>query len=169
MDFIIEDGTNVPNASSYVDVAYADQHIEFYYPDALDWVDLTMERKQRALIMATKFVDQLIEWEGNIFYKDQPLAWPRTEFEDAAGRTISEGTIPSLIKESVAELALESLQNDLYDEGVVLTGQKFGNSSETYAGPIRDGGNVTGRRIAKDLRRLGYGASYSTMVTVARV
>ena len=168
MDFIIETGEGVDGANSYVDLVYADQYVEFYHPDELEWVDETDGRKQLALITATKFVDQIIDWQGNIFSVTQPLAWPRTEFKDAAGRVIKEGTIPQVIKESVVQLAVESLKNDLYDEGVMLTSQKFGSSSETYAGPTRDGGNEVGRRIAKDLRRMGYGSSYSTMITVAR-
>lgn len=168
MDFIIETGNGVDGATSYVDLVYADQYVEFYYPDELDWVDQTDARKQLALITATKFIDQIIDWKGNIFYTTQPLAWPRTEFKDSDGRVIKEGVIPQAIKEAVVQLAVESLKSDLYDEGVMLTSQKYGSSSETYAGPTRDGGNEVGRRVAKDLRRMGYGSSYSTMITIER-
>ena len=168
MIFKVEDGTGFSDSTSYVDVAYADSYISFYYPNDTQWSGKSQGQKELALVFATRFLDRNSKWVAELHKKTQALAWPRTEFKDAEGRTIDAGTIPMLLKDATTVLAYESLSSDLYDNGVLITSQKYGSSSETYAGPVRDGGNAAVSKILKDFRRLGYAASASTLLTVQR-
>lgn len=168
MNFKAEDGTGYDDSNSYVDEAYADAHVQFYSPEDTSWVALTLAQKQLALITSTRFVDSLLRWAGTSLKADQALRWPRQAFKDSDGRTIPAGTIPDKIKQATATLALESLTSDIYDEGVTLLSQKYGDSSETYSGPVRDGGNFYARRFLREFKDSGYGSNKSSLITVQR-
>ena len=98
MAFVPEDGTGLPDANSYIEVAFADG----YFADRLiaAWSSLTPEAKQAALIAATDYID--FRWGG--YFKgcketeDQALEFPRTEW---AG-------IPTNLKKATAEYALRA-------------------------------------------------------------
>lgn len=166
--FKVEDGTGIEDATSYIDITYADEFINTYYPQDTDWDSKSNAQKELALMIATRFVDRLIRWNGRVFTKSQSLKWPRTEFEDVEGRTVEAGTVPVKVKNAVAELALESLTGDIYDRGVMLDSQKYGSSSEVYSGPIRDGGNQIVLRLLKEFKADGYGSSTSSIIVVER-
>ncbi len=95
MALIIEDGSGVPNADSYVTVAEAEAFALEYYGAALTG---TTAAKEAALRTAALFMDSL-PWQGHrTFGRNQGLAWPRKEVEDGEGQEISEGEIPQEIK-----------------------------------------------------------------------
>lgn len=167
--FQLEDGTGLADASSYVTVEYADEYILFYFPEDVEWESKTRVQKELALIDSTGFVDKLVNWNSRIYTKTQALSWPRQEFEDAEGRIVSAGTVPLVVKDAVVAMALEGLTSDLHDEGILLTSQKYGSSSEVYAGPQRDGGNKAALRLARNFKRMGYGTSFTNLITLHRV
>lgn len=166
--FKVEDGTGIEDATSYIDVSYADTFINTYYPEDTEWDSKSEAQKELSLMIATRFIDRLVRWNGEIFKRTQALKWPRTEFKDVDGRIIEAGTIPTKIKNAVAELALESLTGNIHDKGVMLDSQKYGSSSEVYSGPTRDGGNELVLRLLEDFKADGYGASSSSMIIVQR-
>lgn len=100
---IVEDGTGVEGANSYVTVEYADT----YHTDRANtaWTAATEDAKEAALIKATDYVEQVYadRWDGEAVYEDQPLSWPR---DVATG-------IPTRLKQAVCQLALEALTTDL--------------------------------------------------------
>lgn len=167
--FKLETGEGLPDATSYVDIAYATDFINFHYPEDSEWGLKSASQKELALVMATKFVDRLVKWAGEVYKTTQSLQWPRTEFKDADGRTIEAGTLPLKVKDAVVMVALESFTNDIYEEGALVTSIKYGSSSETYAGPVRDGGNSIVQRLLKDFKEFGYGSSSSNLITIHRV
>lgn len=168
MIFKVEDGTGYEDSNSYVDVSYADDYVAFYFPEDTSWDLKSVGQKELTLITGTKFVDRMVDWSGEIFKQSQALKWPRTEFRDVDGRVITAGTIPSKVKDAVVIMAVESLTSDIYDQGVLLTSQKYGSSSETYSGPVRDGGNRAALFLLQDFKALGFGKSSSSIITIYR-
>ena len=68
---------------------------------------------KRALISATRLLDEQIEWDGD---PDEPLIqalqWPRSGLYDDKGEDLSETTIPTRIKNATAELARYLIDSD---------------------------------------------------------
>jgi hypothetical protein len=90
------------NANSYLTVAAADD-LAGLYLGTLSWSSATTDNKGRALIMATRYLDQL-EWIGSRATTTQALAWPRL---DAAcdEQSYGSGVIPQPIKQACFDLA----------------------------------------------------------------
>jgi hypothetical protein len=101
MALIIEDGTGVLNADSYVTVAECEAFAIAYYGASLAG---SPQKKEAALRTAALFMNSL-PWQGRrTFGRNQGLAWPRTgledgeRIEDGEGNEISETEIPEEIK-----------------------------------------------------------------------
>ena len=80
MALIVEDGTGLPDADSYVSVADAD-----IYATAMGhfaWLDaaVTNDQKEVALRRATQYIDSEYTFRGSILDPDQALEWPREEY-----------------------------------------------------------------------------------------
>jgi len=96
------------SANSYVTLAEADSYFETV-PDSANWDNKTDDQKNRALISATRWID------NQVFYGDrcdveQALSWPRNNYHvDRVELTCS--VIPADIKYATYELA-RALAND---------------------------------------------------------
>ena len=96
------------SANSYVTLAEANTYFETV-PDSTTWDDKTDDQKNRALISATRWID------NQVFYGDrcdveQALCWPRNNYHvDRVELTCS--VIPADIKYATYELA-RALAND---------------------------------------------------------
>ena len=74
------------------------------------WSEATYEEQERALIDATKLLDQLL-WAGSAVSASQPLAWPRVDFTyfDPVLNLhvkVDEDTVPIRLEKAVAKLAV---------------------------------------------------------------
>lgn len=112
MAFIVEDGTVIEGANSYVTVAYADAYHSDRGNSTWNGDDAA---KQSALIRATDYLQQVYNgrWVGWMVDDDQPLDWPRTYNRPSypwVDYDIS-GEIPDRIKQAVCILALDTLHN----------------------------------------------------------
>lgn len=107
MALIIEDGTGLSNADSFVSIADADA-----YHAAIGnstWTG-TDEVKEQALRRASRFLSDSFKWKGYpVRGRDQSLAWPRFYVEDSEGYGIDSDEIPSEITKATNELALLEL------------------------------------------------------------
>lgn len=169
MQFIVETGEGIVDASSYVTVSEADDYIDFYYSDVTtDWDELTEAEKELHLMRASDFVDNLLAWESRIKEQDQGLLWPRFEFVDAQFRDVPSDVVPKAIKHATIEVALNGLTEDLFSEARPVTSETYGQSSQVYSGPVRVGGNSVVNLLTKKLTRLGYGKRRSGSVSIAR-
>lgn len=77
---VLEDGTGTnPDADSYVDPAgaVAARVIASHYYSA-GWTALSADDKATLCRMATRLLDQNMEWYGWQKTDEQPLAWPRS-------------------------------------------------------------------------------------------
>jgi hypothetical protein len=74
-----EDGTGLPDATSYVSVEDADSYFTLRGNSA--WLDLTLEQKQSSLVQATDYLDSVFgtRFIGVKSKTDQALEWPRKE------------------------------------------------------------------------------------------
>lgn len=90
------------NANSYLTVSAADD-LAGDYLGTLSWTTATTDNKGRALIMATRYLDQL-DWIGSRASTTQALAWPRTDA--ACGeQSYSSTVIPAPVKQACFDLA----------------------------------------------------------------
>lgn len=114
MDIIIvEDGTVVEDANSYVDYDFVEKYHKLMGNSAWLNPELTRDEKQCAIIRATKALDGLYngKWLGvQVKPGEQSLQFPRS------GISIDEvflpsDVIPKPVKFAVCEFALKELQN----------------------------------------------------------
>jgi len=105
MALVVEDGTVVDGANSYVDVDYADAYLSANIHVFAQWSALTVENKENLLIWATREIDAQATWYGVKTDEDSPLRWPRTNVKDVDGTPIGVNEIPTALKNAVCELA----------------------------------------------------------------
>lgn len=109
MALVVEDGTGLSTAESYLSVADADT----YHSNRGNstWTG-TDEVKEQALRKATQYLDATYTWKGTINSTTQSLNWPRDGVTDRDGRDLDD-SVPQLLKDATAELALAALSADL--------------------------------------------------------
>jgi hypothetical protein len=101
---IVEDGTGINDANSYVSVEFADNY--FSARGASGWAELETEAKEQALIRATDYIDNIFQWCGKKATAEQSLRFPRVNLKDYEGIEIV--GIPTVLKQSVCDVALVS-------------------------------------------------------------
>lgn len=109
------------SSNSYATVTEGDAwHATQLRTDA--WDDASTDEKSQALIMATRLLDENIEWYGDPAATTQALQWPRSGLSSAVGGEIDDAEIPQRLKEAEAEFAKYLLISDrladLTSEGV---------------------------------------------------
>jgi len=118
MSLIVEDGSIVEDAESYIGVDDADVEIANRGGNT-QWDSLTITQKEVQLRLATEYMDNNYCFIGYLVSGLQELAWPRggTKFDD--------DVIPKVVKRATAVLAAESIDLPLYTS--------LGSSSTTGA------------------------------------
>lgn len=152
---IVEDGSVVPFAESYVNVAEADSHHE--NRGATQWDLLTIDQKEQALRRATDYMLGRYRgrWKGAKCRYEQSLDWPRvgvtpddaeSPFSVVAGYgygyryVIPYTTVPKEVKFACCELALraaagpllQDLQQQVLQETVGPITTKYDPNSPQY-------------------------------------
>lgn len=141
--FVVEDGTGLSTANSYLSVADADTyHNNVTRSD--DWSGATAAVKQNALIVATQYLDIRYQgrWRGYRNSSAQALAWPRCAVEDDDGYLLDSASLPQKLEDACAEMALRVVLGDDLLGAVTETGEVVSESvsvgpiseSKTYAG-----------------------------------
>lgn len=129
MALIVEDGTGLSNAESYISVVDADTYHANRNNEA--WSDYSTAEKEAALRKATQYIDG--RWgrrfAGEMWSMSQALCWPRTP-------TDWPDEIPLPLQHACAEVALRAaaaeLEPDL-ERGGAIVSQSVGPLSVTYA------------------------------------
>lgn len=112
LDFIVEDGSGKPNATSYVSVEEADSISELNFHTHPTWAALTLEQKQNLLMLATKALDVRTKWVGTRTTENQALCWPRIGVKDESGNSITPLSVPYNVRMAVVEFAKWSATSD---------------------------------------------------------
>ena len=118
-------------ANSYVTLAEANSYFETV-PDSSTWTNKTDDQKNRALISATREIDNLVFY-GDRCDEDQALKFPRTNYQ-VDRVELSCSTIPLNVKYAQYELA-----RALANETDAMTGNTGtdGNIEEVKLGDIQ--------------------------------
>jgi hypothetical protein len=136
---IKEDGTGKPDANTYAFAADGDAYHEAHvYASA--WTAATTGSKEKALVMATRLIDGLFQFNGFKRLNTQALQWPRRECRDpdiengvipglllARGPYLDETKVPVLVVNATCELARALLVEDRTDnpDGEGLASMSF--------------------------------------------
>lgn len=121
---VVEDGTGLPNADSYLSIASAD-----VYHAAMgntDWASVPAALKEAALRRATQYLDTRYNWRGQPLTTTQALVWPRTSVQWPVKR----------VQDACAELALRAAAlGSLYtdQDAAAVTQETVGPISVSYA------------------------------------
>jgi len=157
--FLVEDGSGITNATSYIAIVNADENFEDTGRNAA-WKAFSLGQRQTALIAGARYMDQVYgsRYVGDIAAATaatQGLLWPRDNvYSPRTGELLASSAIPAVIGQANAEFALAYLQSgdgNFYGandsqaqtvtektvrvEGAVMKSEKFGR-----------GGSVARRR-----------------------
>lgn len=116
MAMIVEDGTGLSSANSYLSIADADAYHSNRGNARWTGADAV---KEAALIKATDYIEREYGTRWASGYKataDQALSWPRINAWDKAGYAIDNDIVPGAVEQATAELALTALTEDLHAE-----------------------------------------------------
>jgi hypothetical protein len=125
---IKEDGTGLANANAYANAADGDAyHDAHLYASA--WTGATTASKEKALVMATRLIDRLFQFNGFKRLSTQALQWPRRECLDpdnasgvlpglllTRGPYLDETKVPPAVVDAACELARALLVQDRTDD-----------------------------------------------------
>jgi hypothetical protein len=138
MAYVVEDGTGVADANSYVAVAFADG----FFADRgnASWAALSEAQKQAALVRATDYIEQKFDsrWRGSRVNGGQSLGWPREDvYENGEpDRLIADNVVPVRVKQAACELALrahdDALLPDVASTETVVNKEKVGSLEVGY-------------------------------------
>lgn len=120
---VLEDGTIVANANSFISTADADA----YWADRGDtvWSNYSGSQKQTAVLKAGDYLknEARFEWRGSRITYAQLMPWPRSGAAILHGPSIPSNVIPVMLKYAQIELAyraaLADLQPDLDRGGMI--------------------------------------------------
>ena len=158
MAFLVEDGTGVTDANSYLSVAdadtYWDDRVNATSPDGNAWTDATQSDKEGALIEASSYLDATYDWVWNnpphwqdsvnplsppsaytpLVNENQGLKWPRQAAYDEDTYVLQQD-VPQKVKDATAEVALNALDGQILptrERGGMVKREQVGNVSVEY-------------------------------------
>jgi hypothetical protein len=106
MAFIVEDGSGLAEANSYVSVEWADAYFQMSM-DRAEWEFLDRDDKIAALVTATATIDDYWDFGGWPLRLFQSPQFPRYGIRDRTSRILVRGyEVPLAIKQATADLAL---------------------------------------------------------------
>lgn len=113
MSLVVENGTGLPNAESYVSVADATaRHAAL---GNTGWATVATDAlREQALRRATVYMEQAYRqrWKGTRLLREQALSWPRYGAQ-VDGADIASTVVPVDVANTCADLALKAVAGDL--------------------------------------------------------
>jgi hypothetical protein len=99
------------SANSYITLAEGDTY-HGGHVNHTDWSGATDDQKKEAVVMATRLLDQWVDWAGYRATREQALRWPRFSTYDRDGYVFDSDIIPQWLKDATAELSRHLLIGD---------------------------------------------------------
>ena len=141
MSLIVEDGTGLPNAESFISAADATAY--FANRGNTVWAQFTTSGQEQALRMATDYMEESYRalWAGTRVTPTQLLSWPRymVPMKDAPGGYGSwpayydYKSVPMLVARACAEFAVRTAAGPLQpDIGAQVTQKTIGPITVHY-------------------------------------
>lgn len=119
MALIVEDGTGLSTADSYISLADTESYMSIL-PDTTAWDALSDPDKEDYIKWATRTLDAKSTYNGTKVYETASLRWPRSGVKDKDGYLVADDIVPLPISDSTAELVRMLLtQADLTSENSV--------------------------------------------------
>ena len=112
MALIIEDGTIVASANSFITEIEADTILALYGKDT-DWTTKSSAEKETLLIQAGSWLNTKPRWCGCIVELAQTMIWPRTGMYKCSF-LIDSDTVPEEIKRAQAFMAVEAINSSIF-------------------------------------------------------
>jgi len=109
--FEAETGTGSATANSYATVAQSNTYHSSHL-FASTWHQASDETKQKALMWATRLIDEYFAFDGAKTDTDQALKWPRNGAADNEGWLIDNNVIPTELANATAEFARQLITED---------------------------------------------------------
>lgn len=105
--FLVEDGTGVAGATSYLTTAEADDILSLNPVAYAAWVGVgALSDQENILIWASRYIDQYVDWSGYKAVETSGLRWPRDCVYDMDGIMLANDVVPEQVKRAVAQLAI---------------------------------------------------------------
>lgn len=144
MTLIVEDGTGLATAESYLSVADATTYITNYVLSSGTWLTTaTTAEKEKALRIASKYIDIQYHsrWKGYRTNDAQALDWPRYEVYDADDYLIASDELPQRLLQATAEMAIRALTSDILTD---ITSSGSVSAYRVKVGPIEESTEYSG-------------------------
>lgn len=107
---VVEDGTGLPTANSFLTVVEADDILSVN-PHSL-WSLVSPTDKTNLLIWSTRMIVERTKWQGIKRYANAGTPFPRTGLEDAEDNAVADNIVPVQVKTATALLADYLSAND---------------------------------------------------------
>ena len=132
MSFVVEDGTGLSTATSYLSVAdfksyWTDRGITFTESDAVI---------QGWLIRATSYIDLNYSFFGEIVSTDQALSFPRKYLCDKNGNELPSDEVPLAVVYATCEIGYSAKTSADLNTNPNIKSKRVGVVSVTYGGGI---------------------------------
>jgi len=109
VEIIATPGASDANSYATLDQANAYMNTCLYISD---WDNATDTNKKRALISATRIIDEQMDWDGKIASDTQSLKVPRTQWYNQDNVKIDDSSIPQFLVNATSEFAKWLLKSD---------------------------------------------------------
>jgi len=114
---VLEDGSGIATANSYVTAAEIATIIEVNPTSTAAWTALAAQEQDDYAIWASNWLDDYMDWKGDKTVKTSGLRWPRCGVYDRDGCLIDQNTIPDQLKQAVAATAIWLINNQAAASG----------------------------------------------------
>jgi len=121
MALVVEDGTGLSTAESYISIADADTYIAAYKGADATWDGASDSDKEIAARQATQYLDGVYNWMGEIYRSEQALDWPRNYIYNDRG--LMEVGIPTKLEQATAEVMFLIIGGTSISEDVTRSSQ----------------------------------------------
>lgn len=128
--FVVEDGTGLSTATSYIAVA----DYKTYWTNRGITITDTDDNIKIYLNLATEYVDSMANYSGQVYIDTQALLVPRDNWYDIKGKDIS-NSVPTQLKNAVCELAYIRKADNLGETNSGgIASESYGGVSVVYSG-----------------------------------
>lgn len=113
---IVEDGTGLTTANSYISLSFADSYHRERLNDRWRTDSLgngvTGEKRTSAILQATEYIDAEFVFRGCATFPENPqvLAWPRIGILTEDNELVDSESLPVAVQRATAEMALSILE-----------------------------------------------------------
>lgn len=113
MPITIIDTIGGEDSNSYISLTDAEGYFALRSPAAPNWAAAASnDIKSKALITATRLLDQMVIWDGATATEEQALFWPRLYLYNSKGFELEGDELPDELRWAVCEYAEVLLNTD---------------------------------------------------------